>query len=326
MDDYLSQDDWRVKESANSAYSLQGLNQHISTMITSQYWLGRLYSEEVADAHKSGAMHIHDLGFLSVYCVGWDLKDLLTTGFKGVEGKAQSAPARHLRTALGQIVNFFYTMQGRSGRRAGFLEFRHLPRALRPLRRARLHAGQTVLAGIPVQPERSDAGRFPDSVHEHHDGSDRPRLPEKRAGGLRRRSKRETYGDFQPEMTLLNKAFAEVMYRRGRGGQPVLVPDPDLQHHARFRLGKSRLRRHLADDRQVRHPLLLELRQLGHETRRRAQHVLPAAARQTGTDQARRRTVRVEPADRVGRRRDDQPAATRLRIGVEKSFSNGCAT
>ena len=68
-------------------------------------------------------MHIHDLGFLSVYCVGWDLKDLLTTGFKGVEGKAQSAPARHLRTALGQIVNFFYTMQGEAAGAQAFSNF-----------------------------------------------------------------------------------------------------------------------------------------------------------------------------------------------------------
>lgn len=93
MDDYLTLSDWKVKESANSSYSLQGLNQHISTQITSNYWLNNLYPERISEAHKSGALHIHDLGFLSVYCVGWDLKDLLTVGFRGVEGKAQSKPA-----------------------------------------------------------------------------------------------------------------------------------------------------------------------------------------------------------------------------------------
>ena len=123
IDDYLGLEDWRVKESANSSYSLQGLNQHISTSITSQYWLGKLYAQEIADAHRSGALHIHDLGFLSVYCVGWDLRDLLLVGFRGVEGKAQSAPARHLRTALGQIVNFFYTMQGEAAGAQAFANF-----------------------------------------------------------------------------------------------------------------------------------------------------------------------------------------------------------
>lgn len=112
IEDYINLQDWRVKESANSTYSLQGLNQHISTIVSSQYWLNQIYTEEIASAHKSGHLHIHDLGFLSVYCVGWDLEDLLLSGFRGVEGKTQSKPAKHLRTALGQIVNFFYTMQG----------------------------------------------------------------------------------------------------------------------------------------------------------------------------------------------------------------------
>ena len=123
MDNYLLQSDWRVKESANSSYSLQGLNQHISTLITSQYWLTKLYPENISEKHKQGYFHIHDLGFLSVYCVGWDLKDLLTVGFRGVNGKAQSKPAKHFRTALGQIVNFFYTMQGEAAGAQAFSNF-----------------------------------------------------------------------------------------------------------------------------------------------------------------------------------------------------------
>ena len=77
IDKYIDLNDWRIKESANSSYSLQGLNQHIATIISSQYWLERVYSEEIKQAYQSGRIHIHDLGFLSVYCVGWDLKDLL---------------------------------------------------------------------------------------------------------------------------------------------------------------------------------------------------------------------------------------------------------
>ena len=123
VDDYLGMDDWRVKESANSSYSLQGLNQHISTLITSQYWLNKLYPESIALAHRDGHIHIHDLGFLSVYCVGWDLKDLLMSGFKGVTGKSVSKPAKHFRTALGQIVNFFYTMQGEAAGAQAFSNF-----------------------------------------------------------------------------------------------------------------------------------------------------------------------------------------------------------
>ncbi|MBI9035301.1 MAG: hypothetical protein JEZ03_12595 [Bacteroidales bacterium] len=123
IDSYINNQDWRVKESANSTYSLQGLNQHISTLISSQYWLEKIYPPEIADAHKNGKLHIHDLGYLSVYCVGWDLEDLLISGFKGVSGKTESKPARHLRTALGQIVNFFYTMQGEAAGAQAFSNF-----------------------------------------------------------------------------------------------------------------------------------------------------------------------------------------------------------
>ena len=81
------------------------------------------YSPEIREAHMSGAVHIHDLGLLSVYCVGWNLQDLLTVGFTGAPGKAESAPAKHLRSALGQIVNFFYTLQGEAAGAQAFSNF-----------------------------------------------------------------------------------------------------------------------------------------------------------------------------------------------------------
>ena len=97
---------------SNMTYSLQGLNNYISSDVTAEYWLNRVYPPKVRKAHKSGDIHIHDLSLLSVYCVGWDLQDLLLQGFKGVKGKVESSPPKHFRSALGQIVNFFYTLQG----------------------------------------------------------------------------------------------------------------------------------------------------------------------------------------------------------------------
>ena len=112
VEHYIQKLDWKIKENSNMCYSLQGLNNYISSDVTSEYWLNSIYPPEIRRAHKSGDMHIHDLSLLSVYCVGWDLKDLLVMGFRGVEGKVESAPPKHLRSALGQIVNFFYTLQG----------------------------------------------------------------------------------------------------------------------------------------------------------------------------------------------------------------------
>ncbi len=112
VDSYLGRLDWQVKENSNMSFSLQGLNHYISSSISKEYWLSRIYPAQIRAAHEQGDFHIHDLGLLSVYCVGWDLQEILRSGFMGVPGKAASRPASHFRSALGQIVNFFYTLQG----------------------------------------------------------------------------------------------------------------------------------------------------------------------------------------------------------------------
>lgn len=123
VDQYLEIEDWRVRENSNMSYSLQGLNNYLSSTVIAKYWISRIYPPIVADAHFSGSMHIHDLGVLGPYCVGWDLQDLLVSGFGGVTGKIESKPAKHFRTALGQIVNFFYTLQGEAAGAQAFSTF-----------------------------------------------------------------------------------------------------------------------------------------------------------------------------------------------------------
>jgi len=105
------------------SYSLQGLNNYISSEISKIYWLNKIYPEHISLAHTSGDFHIHDLNILSVYCVGWDLFDLLVEGFTGVEGKVSSKPPKHFRSALGQVVNFFYTLQGEASGAQAFSNF-----------------------------------------------------------------------------------------------------------------------------------------------------------------------------------------------------------
>ena len=120
--EYLDGQDWKIKENSNMNYSLQGLNNHVISSVTSKYWLEKIYPEEIKDAHLKGDFHIHDLGLLAPYCCGWDLFDLLMHGFAGVAQKVESAPPKHFRTALGQIVNFFYT-SGRGSWCAGSGQF-----------------------------------------------------------------------------------------------------------------------------------------------------------------------------------------------------------
>lgn len=112
IENYISLNDWKVNENSNMGYSLQGLNNYISSHVSSMYWLHKIYDEEITQEHLSGRIHIHDLGILAVYCCGWDLFDLLCGGLGGVSSKIESKPPKHLASALGQIVNFFYTLQG----------------------------------------------------------------------------------------------------------------------------------------------------------------------------------------------------------------------
>ena len=108
---YLGGDDFAVKNNANFQRSVSALNLHLCESVTKEYCLNNVYSKEIAAAHRNGDFHIHDLGFFGPYCVGWDLRQLLLLGFTGVEGKISSAPAKHLRAALGQIVNATFALQ-----------------------------------------------------------------------------------------------------------------------------------------------------------------------------------------------------------------------
>ncbi|MBN2762442.1 MAG: ribonucleoside triphosphate reductase [Bacteroidales bacterium] len=226
VEKYLNLDDWRIRESANSSYSLQGLNQHIATVISSQYWLERIYSDEIKQAYLSGRFHIHDLGFLSVYCVGWDLEDLLISGFTGVTGKIESRPAKHLRTVLGQIVNFFYTMQGEA---AGAQAFSNFDTCLAPfIRYDKLdyaqvkQALQEFMFNINVPTRVGFQTPFTNITLDL-------KIPQFLKGQpviIGGKPQEMTYGEFQPEMDVFNSAFAEVMSEGDAQGRVFSFPIP----------------------------------------------------------------------------------------------------
>lgn len=226
MDGYLQRLDWRVRENSNMGFSLQGLNNYISSDITSEYWLNRIYTPKIREAHKSGDIHLHDLNQLSVYCVGWDLADLLKEGFKGVSGNVESAPPKHLRSALGQLVNFFYTLQGEA---AGAQAISSFDTLLAPFVR---HDGLSFAGVKQALQEFVFNINIPTRV-----GFQTPftnitldlDVPEmyKNApvviGGVEGET---TYGEYQAEMDMLNRAFAEVMMEGDNRGRVFTFPIP----------------------------------------------------------------------------------------------------
>lgn len=226
VEGYLKQLDWKVNENSNMAYSIQGLNNYIASEISKQYWLNKIYTADIRNAHLNGDIHIHDLNIISVYCVGWDLKDLLTEGFTGVKGKIESAPAKHFRTALGQIVNFMYTMQGEA---AGAQAFSNFDTLLAPfisydnLDYTQVkQAVQEFVFNMNVPTRVGFQTPFTNITMDLTVPSYYAEQPVIIGGELQER----TYKEFQKEMDMLNKAFFEIMMEGDNSGRVFTFPIP----------------------------------------------------------------------------------------------------
>ncbi len=226
VDAYLEKLDWQVKENSNMSYSLQGLNNYLSSEVSKIYWLNKIYPNDIKKAHLDGDFHIHDLSLLSVYCVGWDLQDLLTNGFRGVSGKIESTPPKHFRSALGQIVNFFYTLQGEA---AGAQAFSNFDTLLAPFikydnlsYKEVKQALQEFLFNVNIPTRVGFQTPFTNITMDltvPKNLKDQPVI----IGG---EYMDECYGDFSEEITILNKAFMELMCEGDASGRVFTFPIP----------------------------------------------------------------------------------------------------
>jgi len=226
VEQYLKRIDWQVNENSNMTYSLQGLNHYISSEISKIYWLNKIYPPEIRKAHLNGDFHIHDLNLLAPYCVGWDLYDLLLTGFKGVVGKIESSPARHFRSALGQIVNFFYTLQGEA---AGAQAFSNFDTLLAPFIRYDgldykevKQALQEFIFNINVPTRVGFQTPFTNITMD----LSVPEYLKAQAVVVGGELQGLTYEDFQEEVDMFNKAFFEVMMEGDAKGRVFTFPIP----------------------------------------------------------------------------------------------------
>jgi ribonucleoside-triphosphate reductase len=226
IDGYIDESNWQVRENSNMGYSLQGLNNHIASSITKRYWLDQVYPQEVKHAHSEGDLHVHDLGLLSVYCCGWDLPDLLNQGFTGVKGKIQSKPPKHFRSALGQIVNFFYTLQGEA---AGAQALSNFDTYLAPFVRADnltykdvKQAMQEFIFNLNVPTRVGFQTPFVNITMDLVCPKSLESMPAIIGG----ENQREKLSDFQNEMDMINKAFCEVMTEGDADGRIFTFPIP----------------------------------------------------------------------------------------------------
>lgn len=226
--DYLQEKDWRVRENANTQKSINGLNNYVREFFTKNYWLHEVYPAEVREAHESGDLHIHDLGFLGPYCAGWDLRQVLMEGFGGVPGKVESRPAKHLRSFLGQIVNSTFTTQGET---AGAQAWSNFDTYCAPFIR---------YDGLTYQQVRQCLQEFvfninvPTRVGFQCPFSNLtfdltpPKTLRDQPVIIGGKLLDATYGEFQKEMDIFNQAFCEVMMEGDAKGRVFTFPIPTI--------------------------------------------------------------------------------------------------
>ena len=228
IDSYLQELDWQVSENANMTFSLQGLNQYVGSYISKKYWLNRIYPPEIREAAANEDFHIHNLELLAPYCMGWDLYDLLIKGFGGVKGKIECRPAKHLRVALGQLVNFLYTVQGET---AGANAVSNFDTLLAPFIRYDgmsypqvKQAMQEFLYGCMVPTRVGFQTPFLNVTLDIKPPSFLAKQPVIIGG----KPMKETYGEFQEEMNMFVRAFYEGLMEGDAQGRPFTFPIPTV--------------------------------------------------------------------------------------------------
>ncbi len=226
VNEYLSKEDWRVKANANQGYSLGGLILNTSGKIIANYWLCKIYPQAIAEAHRNADFHIHDLDMLCGYCAGWSLRALLTEGFNGVPGKVAAGPAKHLSSAIGQIVNFLGTLQNEW---AGAQAFSSFDTYLAPfIRIDNLNYAtvkqnmQELIFNLNVPSRWGTQTPFTNLTFDWVCPDDLKNQNPIIAG----KEMSFTYGDLQTEMDMINKAYIEVMTTGDTRGRIFTFPIP----------------------------------------------------------------------------------------------------
>jgi len=226
VDDYLQINDWRVKENSTVTYSVGGLILSNSGAITANYWLSEVYDKEIADAHRSAEIHLHDLSMLTGYCAGWSLKQLIQEGLGGVPGKITSSPASHLSTLCNQMVNFLGIMQNEW---AGAQAFSSFDTYLAPFVRTDhltqkevKQCVQSFVYGVNTPSRWGTQAPFSNITLDWTVPNDLKNLPAIVGG----KEQDFTYGDCQKEMDMINKAFIEIMIEGDANGRGFQYPIP----------------------------------------------------------------------------------------------------
>ena len=226
VNSYVKVEDWRVKENSTVTYSVGGLILSNSGAITANYWLSEIYDTEIAEAHRSGDLHLHDLSMLTGYCAGWSLKQLIMEGLGGIPGKITSSPARHLSVLCNQMVNFLGIMQNEW---AGAQAFSSFDTYLAPFVRtdhldypAVKKCIESFIYGVNTPSRWGTQAPFSNITLDWTVPDDMANMPAIVGG----KEMDFTYGDCKAEMDMINRAFIETMIEGDANGRGFQYPIP----------------------------------------------------------------------------------------------------
>ena len=226
VDSYVKVEDWRVKENSTVTYSVGGLILSNSGAVTANYWLSEIYDDEVAHAHRNADIHIHDLSMLTGYCAGWSLKQLITEGLGGIEGKITSAPAKHLSVLCNQMVNFLGIMQNEW---AGAQAFSSFDTYLAPFVKVDnldypevKKCIESFVYGVNTPSRWGTQAPFSNITLDWTVPADLAELPAIVGG----KPQDFCYKDCKKEMDMINRAFIETMIEGDANGRGFQYPIP----------------------------------------------------------------------------------------------------
>lgn len=235
VDDYIKKIDWRVNENSNSPYSFGSLNKHIIAEVSKDYWLNEVYRDKrIIDAYRSGDMHIHDLGGLTLYCCGYSLRNIIFMGVQGIPNIPASSPAKHFDAILNQIANLVTIYQNEI---MGAVAFNSFDTLLAPyIKNDNLtykEVKQNLQNFIFSINSNSRAGAEPAFTNITFDLFP-PKDLENDPALIGNQIQKFTYKECQREMDMLNRAFYELMNEGDSNGRPFSYPIPTYNINSNF--------------------------------------------------------------------------------------------
>jgi anaerobic ribonucleoside-triphosphate reductase len=216
-------------ENSNTTHNPESVNLTIAETILKEFALRRVFTEDVAQAHLTGDIHLHDLGFIvRPYCGGHSLEYVKKYGLRLPNITSVSEPAKHAEVLIGHMVKMAAALQAHY---AGAVGWEAVNVFFAPYLEGRTYEQIKQIAQMLIFEFNQLAGArgsqvvFTDfnlyyNIPRHF--ADTPAIG---PGGV---YTGKTYGDYAPEAQAFIRAMFEVYLDGDATGKTFVFPKPLL--------------------------------------------------------------------------------------------------